>query len=101
MVDPDHVGVVDGNGIASPDVLGVDVGDGNVPAEVRLCALQGVDSVPGTEYAQVWTVDLLDDDVAGTADDTETLTLDDTGGARAQNSLVGGDGDTEAAGVVT
>lgn len=31
MVDPDEVGLVDGDGVASPDVLGVDVGDGDVP----------------------------------------------------------------------
>lgn len=31
VVNPDHVGVVDGDGITAPDVLGVDVGDGNVP----------------------------------------------------------------------
>jgi hypothetical protein len=83
VVDPDHVGVVDGDGIASPNVLGVDVGDGNVPAEVRLRALQGVDSIWVTNYTDVRTVNLLDDDVAGTTDDAKTLTLYDTGGARA------------------
>lgn len=31
VVDPDHVGVVDGDGVTAPDVLGVDVGDGDVP----------------------------------------------------------------------
>ena len=31
VVNPDQVGVVDGDGITAPDVLGVDVGDGNVP----------------------------------------------------------------------
>jgi hypothetical protein len=31
MVDPDEVGLVDGDGVASPDVLGVDIGDGDVP----------------------------------------------------------------------
>lgn len=31
VVDPDHVGVVDGDGIAAPDVLGVQVGDSDVP----------------------------------------------------------------------
>jgi hypothetical protein len=30
VVDPDHVGVVHGDGVAAPDVLGVDVGDGDV-----------------------------------------------------------------------
>ena len=42
----------------------------------------------------------LDDNVAGTADDTETLALDDTGGTGAQQGLVGGNGDTEGAGIV-
>lgn len=31
VVDPDHVGVVDGDGITTPNVLGVDIGDSNVP----------------------------------------------------------------------
>lgn len=31
VIDPDHVGVVDGDGVTAPDVLGVDVGDGDVP----------------------------------------------------------------------
>jgi hypothetical protein len=30
VINPDHVGLVDGDGVTSPDVLGVDVGDGNV-----------------------------------------------------------------------
>jgi hypothetical protein len=34
VVDPDHVGVVDGDGVATPHVLGVDVGEGDVPAWV-------------------------------------------------------------------
>lgn len=33
MVDPDEVGLVDGDGVASPDVLGVDIGDGDVPGQ--------------------------------------------------------------------
>lgn len=44
---------------------------------------------------------LLDDDVVRTADDSETLALDDTGGAAADDGLVGLDGDAEGAGVVT
>lgn len=31
MVDPDHVAVVDGDGVATPYVLGIYVGDGDVP----------------------------------------------------------------------
>lgn len=34
VVDPDHVAVVDGDSITTPDVLGVDVGDGDVPGKV-------------------------------------------------------------------
>jgi hypothetical protein len=33
VVDPDHVAVVDGDGITTPNVLGVDIGDGDVPGE--------------------------------------------------------------------
>lgn len=91
VVNPDHVGVVDGNGITSPDVLGVDVGDGNVPVElVRVCSYN----------PNVFSGYLLDDDVAGTADDTETLALDDTGRSRSNDGLVGLDGDTENTGIV-
>ena len=36
VVDPDQVGVVDGDGITTPDVLRVEVGDGNVPVEISL-----------------------------------------------------------------
>lgn len=73
MVDPDEVGLVDGDGVASPDVLGVDVGDG----------------------------DVLNDDVLSTADDTKALALDDAGGALADEGLVGVDGDTKRAGIIT
>lgn len=31
VVDPDHVGVVDGDCVAAPDVFWVDVGDSDVP----------------------------------------------------------------------
>lgn len=72
MVDPDEVGLVDGDGVASPDVLGVDVGDG----------------------------DVLNDDVLSTADDTKALALDDAGGALADEGLVGVDGDTKRAGII-
>jgi hypothetical protein len=33
MVDPDEVCLVDGDGVASPDILGVDVSDGDVPGK--------------------------------------------------------------------
>jgi len=35
VVDPDKVTVVQGDTITSPDVLRVDVGDGDVPVYVR------------------------------------------------------------------
>lgn len=44
---------------------------------------------------------VLDDDVASTANNTETLALDDTSGALTDDGLVGGNSDTERAGVVT
>ncbi|GMF74826.1 unnamed protein product [Aspergillus oryzae] len=31
MVDPDKIGLVDSDGVTTPDVLGVDIGDSNVP----------------------------------------------------------------------
>ena len=44
---------------------------------------------------------LLDDDVVRTADDSETLALDDTGTAAADEGLVGLYGNAERAGLVT
>lgn len=44
---------------------------------------------------------LLDDDVVRAADDTETLALDDTGAAGADDGLVGLDSYAEGTGVVT
>lgn len=43
----------------------------------------------------------LDDDVASTANNTETLALDDTSRALTNEGLVRGNGDTEGTGVVT
>lgn len=37
MVNPDQISVVEGDGITSPDVFGVDVGDGDVPV-IRLAS---------------------------------------------------------------
>ena len=72
VVDPDHVGVVQGDGVAAPNVLRVEVGD----------------------------VDVLDDDVPDAADHPDTLALDDALVANADEGLVGLDGDTENAGLV-
>lgn len=34
MVNPDQVSVVESDGVTTPDVLGVDVGDSNVPVGI-------------------------------------------------------------------
>lgn len=93
VVNPDHVAVVDGDGITTPDVLGVDVGDGDIPGKASV-SKRFTFAEPGGKY-------ILDDNVAGTADDTQTLTLDNTGGTLTDDGLVGGNGDTENTGVVT
>lgn len=72
MVDPDEVSVVDGDGVSTPDVLGVDIRDS----------------------------DILDDDVLCATDDAQTLALDDAGAALADQGFVRVDGDAEHAGVV-
>lgn len=36
VVDPDHVAIVDGDGITAPDVLGVDISDGDVPSAIAV-----------------------------------------------------------------
>ena len=61
MVDPDQVGARDRDGITAPDVLGVDLGE----------------------------VDVLDDDVLDPVGHVDALALDDTGGALADQGLVG------------
>lgn len=60
VVDPDLVGAVEGDGIATPDVLRVQVGD----------------------------VDVLDDDVLCSAADTEALSDDDTLASDTDDTLV-------------
>ena len=62
MVDPDHVGTCQSNGIAAPDVLRVELGDVNV----------------------------LDDDVLDTVGKSDALALDDTFRARADDRFVRG-----------
>jgi hypothetical protein len=34
MIDPDHIGVVEGDRVAAPDVLGVEVRDGHISGRV-------------------------------------------------------------------
>lgn len=72
MVDPNHVGVVQSDGITTPDVMRVKVGN----------------------------VDVLDDDVGSSRDDSETLADDHTSSAGADQGLVGVDGDTQNTGRV-
>lgn len=70
VVNPDHVGVIQSNTIATPDILGVDIGDSKV----------------------------LENNVGGT-DQAETFTLDG-GTALADQGLVAANGDTEDTGIV-
>lgn len=69
MVYPDEVGAGEGDGVAAPDVLGVEVGD----------------------------VDVLDNDIFGAVRDAEALALNHTRGPDADDGLVAADidaGDT-------
>lgn len=56
VVNPDHVGVVDGDSITSPDVLGVDVSEGDIPVW-----LSDAVSVVSRRYQSVsyWMMTLL------------------------------------------
>ena len=67
VVDPDHIGAVNGDGITTPDVLRVDLSETNV----------------------------LDNDVLDVASHADTLALDDTLGALSDQRLVGLDSDAE------
>ena len=46
VVNPDHVSVVEGDGVSTPDVLGVDVGDGDVPVYLLVIS---------SRYLGVWS----------------------------------------------
>lgn len=72
VVDPDQVGAGQGDGITSPDVLGVELGD----------------------------ADVLDDDVLHAVGHAQTLALDDSRGAGAEDGLVRGDLDGVQTGLV-
>lgn len=72
VVDPDHVSVIQGDGITTPDVVRVEVGD----------------------------VDVLDDDVLCARDNSQTLALDNTSAAAADQRLVGLDSDAQKTGIV-
>lgn len=93
VVDPDVVGLVEGDGISTPDVLGVDVGDGDVPVVCWYAFLNRLMAYGSLGY-------LLDNDVGNTADHADTTALDDTAGALSNQRLVGVDSDTEQTGVV-
>ena len=67
-----HVGAVKSDGITAPDVLGVQLGD----------------------------LDVLDDDIVGTRDDTETLALDHTAAALADDGLLGSNSNAENTSIV-
>lgn len=72
VVDPDQIGVVQGDGVAAPDVLRVEVRD----------------------------VHVLDDDVLGAADHADALALDDALVADPDERFVGLDGDAKDTGLV-
>lgn len=65
MVNPDHICVVDSDGITSPNILRVNVCDPDVPTEVS--GYQGF----GKDHE-------LDDNVLSTRHNAESLALDDT-----------------------
>ena len=72
VVNPDKVSAVDGDSITTPDVLGVDVSE----------------------------TDVLDDDVLGFRNNADTLALDNTLGALADQGLVGANCHTKDTGLV-
>lgn len=67
VINPDHVGAVNGDGITTPDVLRVDLGE----------------------------TDILNNDVLDVASHADTLALDDTLAALSNQRLVGLDSDSE------
>jgi hypothetical protein len=72
MVDPNEISIVEGNGVSTPDILRVDISNR----------------------------DVLDDDILGTANNPQTLTLDDTGAALADQGLVGVHSDTKNTSII-
>lgn len=90
VVDPDHITVVEGDGVSSPDVLGVDISDSDVSE--RLESPSGF---------HVKTENSLDDNVLSTRDNTQTLTLNNTSRAGTKQSLVRGHSDTQNTGIIT
>lgn len=55
MINPHHVGVVDGDGISTPDIFGVDIRDGDVSERCLLVIILGAHRSIGT----YWIMTLL------------------------------------------
>lgn len=92
VIDPNQVGLIDGDSITTPDVLRVDVRDSDVPVISQLvCTLAKFSCL---------NLNALDDDVLNTADHTQTTALDNTAGTLANQGLVGANGDTQHTSVV-
>lgn len=72
MIDPNQVAIIQGDGITSPDVLGVEIRNLNV----------------------------LDDDILRPADDAQATALDHAGASGADQTLVTSDGNAERGGGV-
>jgi len=72
VVDPHHISTVKSDGITAPNVVRVELGD----------------------------LDVLDDDVVGAGNNTETLALDHTAAALADDGLLGSNSDAENTSVV-
>lgn len=96
VVEPDQVSFVDSDGITTPDVLGVDVCDSDVPMVSRLACIPKKPSRLGPTQA----LNVLDDDVLDTVDDAQTTALNNTGAALTNQGLVRANGDTEHTSVV-
>lgn len=67
MVNPNEISIVEGDCVSTPDIFRIDISNR----------------------------DVLNDDILGTVNDPQTLTLDDTGAALANQGLVGVHSDTK------
>lgn len=82
MVNPDHVAAGEGDGVTSPDVLGVEFLQRSMSVPVAFFSIAYV----GVAYGDV---DVLDNDVGHAVGDSETLSTDDTGTTDSDNGPVG------------
>jgi len=96
VINPDQVSLIERDGITTPDVLGVDVGDSDVPVINQLACIPR--KLSRSKLRQGLKV--LDDDVLDTADHAQTTALNNTATALANQGLVGANGDTEHTSVV-